>query len=98
MRAQQATVAEIERVVHGPRRVVRREIQRFEIVMVGLDLGAGCHVEAELGEDGDGPVHGQGHRVQAATFFAAPGQGDVDFLAEQFLLERLRFEQRSGGH
>ena len=38
MRAQQAAIAEIEGVVHRARRMVRREIQRLEVVPVVLDL------------------------------------------------------------
>ncbi len=39
MGAQQATIGEVERVVHRARGMVRREIERLEIVPVVLDLG-----------------------------------------------------------
>ena len=51
MRAQQAAVAEIERVVHRPRRMVRREVQRLEVVPVVLDLGPVGDFEAAAAED-----------------------------------------------
>ena len=51
MRAQQPAVRKIERVVHRPRRVIRRDVQRLEIVEIVLDLGAGRDLEARLPED-----------------------------------------------
>src|SRR3546814_6350728 len=41
--AQQASIAEVEGVVHRARRVVRREVQRLEVVPVVLDLRSEEH-------------------------------------------------------
>ena len=51
MRAQQAAVAEVEGVVHRARRMVRREVQRLEVVPVVLDLRAVGELVAEPAED-----------------------------------------------
>ena len=39
MGTQQHAVVEVERVVHCPRRMVRRDVERFEVVVLVLDLG-----------------------------------------------------------
>jgi hypothetical protein len=51
MRAQQPAILEVERVVHGARRMIGRNVQRFEIVEVVLDLGAFGDLEAGAPED-----------------------------------------------
>ena len=51
VRAQQAAALEVERVVRVERRVVRREVQRAEVVPLRLGLGAEGDGEAELAED-----------------------------------------------
>jgi hypothetical protein len=50
VRAQQAAVTEIERVVHRAGRMVRGDVQRREVVEVVFDLGAGGHAEAGFAE------------------------------------------------
>ena len=42
---------EIERVLHVARRMVGRHVERFEVVVVVLDLGAFEHLIAETRED-----------------------------------------------
>jgi hypothetical protein len=49
--------AEIEGIVHRPRRVSFRDVERREIMPVVLDLGAGGDREAEIGEDLGKLVH-----------------------------------------
>src|SRR5690606_40326596 len=46
VRAQQPPRMQIERVVHGARRMVVRNVERGEVVKVVLDLGARLDVEA----------------------------------------------------
>ena len=47
-----STVLEIERVVHGARRMIGRHVQRGEIVEIVLDLRALGDLEARLRETG----------------------------------------------
>ena len=74
----------VERVGVIAGRVIGRDRQRLEVVPVGLDLGAGRHLVAELGEDGrDLPPH-LGEEVKVPLGERAPRQGGVD-LAEEIL-------------
>ena len=57
---------EVERVVHVHRRVVGREVEREEVVPLGLDLGADGHGEPDAAEDLDDLVHHPGDRMLGA--------------------------------
>ncbi|MNV54094.1 hypothetical protein D3C71_1462660 [compost metagenome] len=92
MRAQQAAIAEIEGVVHRARRVVRREVQRFEVVPVVFDFRAFGELVTEAAEDLGDALQGTGHRVQATALFATAGQGDVDRFRGQARVQRSVFQ------
>ncbi len=94
MRAQQAAVAEVERVVHRARRMVRREIQRFEIVIVVFDLGTFGDIVAEPREDLGHAVERARDRMQPAALGATAGQRDVDALGREALIKRDLLERR----
>jgi hypothetical protein len=47
VRAQEKPVVDEECVLHIPRRVIRRKVQRLEVVVVVLDVGAFGDAEAE---------------------------------------------------
>ncbi len=71
MRAQQQAIArgllflpgDEQRVLRVARRMVRRKIQRLEVVVVGLDLRAFANRVAHRLEDGDDLVHHAQHRM-----------------------------------
>src|SRR6185312_13477307 len=92
MRAQQASVAEVEGVVHGARRMMRREIQRLEIVPVILDLRAVGTLVTQPREDRRDALQRASDRVDAAAFAVAPGQADVELLRSQSALELGLFQ------
>ncbi len=78
MRAQQPPVGKIKRIVHGPRRMILRNVQRFEIMKVILDLRSRGHLESGLRED---PLDAQArarHGMHAAGLLTAARQGHID--------------------
>ena len=90
VRAQQPAVREIERVVHRPRRMVRRDVERFEVVEVVLDLGPGGHVEARATEQRLDAQPRARHGMQPAALFAPPRQRDVDAPGSEAPARRAR--------
>ena len=66
MREPSACRRQEERVVHLPRRMFRRDVERGEIVEVVLDVRAFGHGEAHLAEDRDHLVDGLADRMDAA--------------------------------
>ena len=97
VRAQQAAVGEVERVVHRPRRMVRGDVERLEVVPVVLDFGTVLDREAGVAEQRlDAPARA-GHRVQAAGLLAAARQRHVDAARGQLALElgALEFGRRA---
>jgi hypothetical protein len=94
--AQQRAVVEVERVVHGPRRMVRGNVERLEVVVVVLDLGPRHDRVTGAGEDLFDAQHRLGDRVQPAAALASPRQSDVDALGRQRLGELGRREAPPG--
>ena len=88
VRAQQATVAEVERVVHGARRMVRREVQRLEVVPVVLDFRTVGEFIAKTAEDLGDAFQRATDRMHAAARGIAARQGDVDGLPGQARVQR----------
>ena len=83
----------IKRVVHRPRRMIRGDVQRFEVVPVVFDLRAVGDGEAGVAEDLlDAPAHAR-DRMQPADRLAAARQRDVDGIARELRRELLRFER-----
>ena len=89
MGAQHPAILEVEGVVHGPRRMMGRDIERLEVVVVVLDLGAFRDLEAELAEQCLDARQRPGDGVQPARAAAAPGQGHVQALFRQAPLQGL---------
>ena len=71
-------VGDHQRVLGVARGVARGEVERFEVVVVGLDLGAQAHRVAHGRKDGDDLVHGPDQRVLGAESAARAGESDVD--------------------
>ena len=78
-----------EGVVHQPRRVLGREIQRREVVEVVLDIRPFGDREAHVGEDGHDLVRHLAHRMDPALGAVAQRQRDVDPLGGEPGIERL---------
>src|SRR5580658_10817310 len=78
MGAQQSPVRKVERVVHRPRRVIGRNVERLEVVEVVLDFGAGGDLEARTAKEGLDAQARLGDGVQTATLFAAPWERHID--------------------
>ena len=83
MRAQQPAVAEIERVMHRPRGMIRGNVQRFEVMPVVFDFRTIGDGETGIAENlFDAPTHAS-DRMQPAEGLASARQGDVDGFACQ---------------
>ena len=83
-----------ERVVGGARGVARRRVERREVVVVELDLGAFGDLVAEADEDVLDLTHGLADEVLVAGREGLAGQGDVDALVGQRGGERFALELR----
>ena len=90
VRAQQQTITLRLRFLIGDeqcvlriaRRMVRGEIQGFEVVVVGLNLRAFFDGVSEIAEDSDDFVHRLDDRVLGADGAAGAGEGDVDVVSD----------------
>ena len=82
-------VGKIERIVHGARRMIRRNIERLEIMKIILDFRTGGDLKSRLHED---PLDSQArasHRVQAARLLAAARQSHIDGARGKLGAQRL---------
>ncbi len=95
MRAQQAPVGKVKSIVHRPRRVILRDIQRLEIMEVVLDLRPRGYLESGLREDALDAQPRPGDGMNAAGFLAAPRQGHIDGAPGEVLLEPSLLEADS---
>ena len=75
-----------QRVLGIARGMVRRKIQCFEIVVVGLDDRTFLDRVAEIAEDGDDLVHRLDHGMLGAERAANAGEGDVEGVARPICL------------
>ena len=95
VRAQQPVGVEIKGIVHRPRRVVRRDIERLEIVVVVLDLRSVGEFETHAREQRFKPLERARDRMQSARAHAPPRQRDVDFFGRNLARARLRLQRRA---
>ena len=84
-----------ERVLRVTRRMVRREVERGEVVLVVLDLGALGHPEAHRDEDVDDLLLDPAEGVDVTVRALAPGQRDVDAVLGERAAELLGGEHRA---
>ena len=64
--AERTGVGEIQRVLHVARGVLRRHVERFEVVVVVFELGPLDDEEAEAREDGLDALAQDGQRMAVA--------------------------------
>ncbi len=79
-----------QRVLRVARRMVRRKVERLEIVVVGLDLGPFADGVAHRLEDGDDLVHHAQHGMLHADGALDAGERDVETLGGEFGVARGR--------
>jgi hypothetical protein len=84
---------EVEGVVHRARRMVRREVQRLEVVEVVLDLRAVGELVAQAREDVGDALERFRDRMLRAEARAAARQADVDALGGQAQRQRQFFQR-----
>jgi hypothetical protein len=73
-----------QRVLRVARGMVRRKIQRLEVVVIGFDLGTFFDRVAQIAEDGDDLVHRLDDGMLRADGTANAGKGDVEALGGEF--------------
>jgi len=92
MSPQQPAVAKVKRVVHGPRRMIGRNVEGFEVVPVVFDFRTIFNREAGGAENLlDATAHAC-YGMQPPAGLAAPGQGDIDGIGVELLFQLLRFQ------
>ncbi len=95
MGSQHESVVEVEGVGVVPRRMIRGDVERLEVVKVVFDLRAVLDGEAHLPEDRLQLEPRPGDRVQRAAPAAAGRQGHIDPLP--FELDRVGGRRRRRG-
>ena len=90
VRAQQPPVGEIESVVHRPRRMIGRDVQRLEVVEVVLDFRTRGDLEAGAPEERLDAQARLRDRMQPAALPRRAGQGDIDAPGGQLRLDGRR--------
>ena len=91
--AQQDVVADVEGVLRVARRVVLRNVERLEVVVVGLDLRAFGHREAHAEEDLLDLFEHLGQRVELAERRGPAGHRHVELFERELLVEQGRLDR-----
>ena len=81
-----------EGVVHLPRRVAGREVERGEVVEVVLDVRTFGDGKAHVGEDGGEFLEHLHHGMERADGLEARGQGEVFAFGFEARVQRRHFE------
>jgi len=89
MSAQQACRVEIKRICHPPRRVMRGNIERLEVMVVILNLRTYRHIITNAGKQTLYALKRACHRVQATTLLPTPRQCYIDALSCQAGIQRF---------
>jgi hypothetical protein len=84
MGTQQHVRIEIKGVVHRARRVVTRNVERLEIVVIVFNLRAFGNAVANVGEELLNTFQSPGYRMQTAGGLAATRQGHINGFGRQF--------------
>ncbi|MCY1175091.1 hypothetical protein D9M73_153140 [compost metagenome] len=94
MGTQQHVGIEIEGVMHRPGRVVARDVERLEVVIVVFDLRAFGDAVADTGEELFDAFQSAGNRMQTTGGLATARQGHINALGGQTGAEFGFFESR----
>ena len=78
-------VGDHQRILGVACRVPRGKVQRFEVIVVGLNLGPQTDRKAHGRKDGDNLVHGADQRVLRTEMAPGAGKGDIDGLSASFV-------------
>jgi hypothetical protein len=87
VRAKDDVVGDVERVGHLPRRMRRGVVQRVEVVVDKVDLRPVDHDVPEPDEDVEDVAPGLLDQVRVPAGVRGAGQGDVDAIRAQPLLQ-----------
>ena len=87
LRAQQDVLGDVERILHITRRVVLRQVQRLEVIVIALDLGSLLDGKAHLEENLLDAVQRNCERMQMSDDRRASRQGHVDLLGGNLIRE-----------
>ena len=86
----------VERVLHGAGRVAGREVERLEVVPVGLDLGALGHLVAQADEHVFELAPDACDRMEVAAAVAAPAGGEIEPIVHERRGARVGARARRG--
>ena len=89
--AQQTRRVKPESVVVSARRVMARNVERIEVMIVIFDFRTGRHGKAQLTEETFNPVDCTRYRVQTAVFDTTPRKGNIDRFFSQTSIQRSTF-------
>ena len=90
VRPQQRVLAQVERVLHVARRMIARDVEGLEVVVVALDLRTLGDREAEPGEDRDDLVVDARQRMQRSLRRPAARQREIEAPSPAFGLPLRR--------
>ena len=93
MGAQHMLVVHIKGVVHSARRMVFGNIECGEIVEIGFDFGAVCHLESYGTEQRFNAAQCARYRMQTACAQTAPGEGYIERFCLKLGLQRMRLNR-----
>ena len=93
MRAQQVATRKIERVMHGTRRVVVRDVQGREVVEIVFDFRTCTNAETGIPEDLFDTQHGSRNRMVTTNGCTAARERHIDRIGREPGLHRLCFKR-----
>ena len=76
--AQNIAVFNVERILHGARRVVCGDVQGLEVVEIVFDFRAIRHFKTHTVKEFHYTLQSQGYGMQTAVFLRASGQGNIE--------------------
>ena len=78
--AEEHVGSDVKGVLHVAGRMVGGKVEPFEVVVVGVDVGAVLDGKSHAGKDVDDLIEHESDGVFAAEVSASAGKGDVDFF------------------
>ena len=93
MRPQNSRRVYIKSVVHRTRRMVRGNIERFEVMIIIFDFGALGHFVTAACEYGRDALYSLRNWVQTALILASPWEGHIDCFCCELRVEALLYDR-----